>query len=68
MKVKQNTSTKPSDADKVNAYIQKLKHPLVGVVEALRQIILSTDREIGEEITVYRKEKRQANGKAKTRA
>ena len=50
MKVRQNTSTKPSEPDKVDAYIQKLKHPLVGVVEALRQIILSTDREIGEEI------------------
>jgi hypothetical protein len=27
-----------------------LKHPLADVVEALRKIILSTDREIGEEI------------------
>jgi hypothetical protein len=50
MKVKQNSSIKPSEPAKVDAYMQKLKHPLVGVVEALRQIILSTDREIGEEI------------------
>jgi hypothetical protein len=28
----------------------KLKHPLAGVVAALRKIILSSDREIGEEI------------------
>src|SRR5271169_5241745 len=50
MKEKQNTSVKPSEPDKVDAYMQKLKHPLVEVVEALRRIILSTDREVGEEI------------------
>ena len=50
MKAKQSMSTKPSEPEKVNAYMQKLKHPLAGVVEALRQVILSTDGEIGEEI------------------
>ncbi len=50
MKEKQNTSTKPSEPDKVDAYMQKLKHPLAEVVEALRRIILSTDTEVGEEI------------------
>lgn len=30
--------------------MKQLKHPLADVVEALRQIILKTDREIGEEI------------------
>jgi hypothetical protein len=30
--------------------MQGLKHPLADVVEALRRIILSTDREIGEEV------------------
>ena len=50
MKSKQELSTKPSEPEKVDAYLKKLKHPLKEVVEALRQIILSTDKEIGEEI------------------
>jgi len=50
MKAKQNTSTKLSEPDKVDAYIRKLKHPLKEVVESLRQTILNTDPEIGEEI------------------
>jgi hypothetical protein len=50
MKAKQNTSTKLSEPDKVVAYMQKLKHPLKEVVESLRQTILSTDPEIGEEV------------------
>jgi len=50
MKEKQKTSTKPSEPDKVDAYMQKLKHPLADVVEGLRRMILSIDREIGEEI------------------
>lgn len=43
-------STKPSEPDKVNEYMKSLKHPLAEVVEALRQIILKIDSEIGEEI------------------
>ena len=43
-------STKPSEPDEVDEYLQRLKHPLAEVVEALRRIILRTDREIGEEI------------------
>ena len=50
MKAKQNALTKPSEPDKVDAYMHKLKHPLAEVVEALRRTILSTDSEIGEEI------------------
>jgi len=50
MKAKDAKSTKPSEPDKVDAYIKKLKHPLVAVVKALRRIILSVDGEIGEEI------------------
>jgi len=45
-----NTLTKPSEPDKVDAYMAKLKHPLMDVAAALRKIILSTDSEIGEEI------------------
>jgi hypothetical protein len=50
MKPKPGMTTKPSEPAKVNAYMKKLKHPLAKVVEALRKIILSTDKEIGEEV------------------
>ena len=43
-------TTKLSEPEKVSAYMQRLQHPLANVVEALRQIILRVDREIGEEI------------------
>ena len=42
--------TKPSEPAKVDAYIAKLKHPLAPVVESLRRINRSVDRETGEEI------------------
>ena len=50
MKKEQCYETKPSEPDKVDAYMKKLKHPLAEVAEALRKIISSTDSEIGEEI------------------
>jgi hypothetical protein len=50
MKAKQRLLAKPSQPNKVDAYMQRLRHPLGSVVEALRQVILSTDHEIGEEI------------------
>jgi len=50
MKKEQQLRTKASEPEKVDAYMQKLKHPLKDVVEALRRIILATDDEIGEEI------------------
>ena len=52
MKTKPNkgTETKPSEPEKVDAYLEKLNHPLKDVVVALRRIILGTDKEIGEEI------------------
>jgi hypothetical protein len=43
-------TTKASEPEKVDAYNGRLKHPLAKVVEDLRQIILSTDKEVGEEI------------------
>ena len=43
-------TTKASEPEKVDAYMDRLKHPLAKVVEDLRQIILSTDKEIGEEV------------------
>ena len=50
MTKKQPPLTKASEPYKVDAYMQKLKHPLAEVVAALRKIILSTDSDIGEEI------------------
>ncbi len=46
MKATKDTLTKPSETEKVNAYMKALKI----FVEGLRQIILSTDHEIGKEI------------------
>ena len=43
-------ATKPSDPEEVDAYMERLKHPLANVVAALRRIILKTDPDIGEEI------------------
>ncbi len=43
-------TTKASEPAKVDAYMRRLKHPLAKVVEDLRQIIVSTQKEIGEEI------------------
>jgi len=50
MKKEDVYTTKPSESDKVDAYMKKLKHPLAEVVAALRKVILSTDKEIGEEV------------------
>lgn len=50
MSAKKNGSIKLSETDKVNAYMQNLQHQLVEVVKKLRQIILSTDKEIKEEV------------------
>jgi hypothetical protein len=50
MKEKKDDTIKLSEPDKVDAYMKGVKHPLVKVIEALRKIILSTDKEIGEEI------------------
>jgi hypothetical protein len=50
MKTKESLQTKHSEPERVDAYVQGLKHPLTDVVVALRKIILSIDREIGEEI------------------
>ena len=44
------TTTKPSEPEKVDAFIKRLKHPLKDVVVSLRKIILEADSEIGEEI------------------
>jgi len=50
MKVNPIVTTKASEPEKVDQYIEHCRHPLVNIIKALRQIILSTDKEIGEEI------------------
>lgn len=42
--------TKLSDQEQVTAHIKGLDPPVAAVVESLRQIILNTDKEIGERI------------------
>jgi len=44
------TTTKPSEPEKVDAYIKRLKHPLKDVIVSLRKLILEADPKIGEEI------------------
>jgi hypothetical protein len=43
-------SIKPTDQEEVTEHIQKLDASIKDTIEALRQIILSTDREISERI------------------
>jgi hypothetical protein len=50
MKEKKDDTIKLSEPDKVDAYMKTVKHSLVKVIEALRQFILNTDKEIGEEV------------------
>ena len=50
MKVQQGKGFKASGTNQVDKYMQDLQHPLKKECEALRQVILSTDKEIGEEI------------------
>ena len=47
---KESLQTKPSQPEEVAAFMTKLKHPLKDVAEALRKIILSADKTVGEEI------------------
>ncbi|MEJ0056633.1 MAG: DUF1801 domain-containing protein [Bacteroidota bacterium] len=50
--VKKSTAleTKPSEPEAVDAFMRQLKHPMLDVLKALREAILSADKEIGEEI------------------
>lgn len=43
-------TTELSDQEQVSAHIQNLEPELAKIIEAIRQIILSTDKEIGERI------------------
>ncbi|KAF0139972.1 MAG: hypothetical protein FD122_2873 [Stygiobacter sp.] len=50
IKSMKKTTTKLSDKELVTAHIQNLESGLQKVIEAIRQSILSTDKEIGERI------------------
>jgi hypothetical protein len=50
MKLNKNEEQWHSNPEEVDGYMQKLDHPLLEIIEALRKIILSTDKEIGEHI------------------
>lgn len=50
MKTENTLITRPSEPEKVDEFMSKLKYPLFDVVEYLRKFILSIDKEIGEEI------------------
>lgn len=39
-----------TDREAVDAFMKKLKHPMKAVAEQLREIILSADKNVGEEI------------------
>ena len=47
---KERMTTKPSQTELVDDFMDKLNHPLKNIADALRQVILSTDKTIGEEI------------------
>ena len=50
MKTKKETTVKLSDKEQVTEHIKKLDPAIGKIVETIRQIILSTDKEIGERI------------------
>lgn len=50
MKAKKDDTIKLSAPEEVNEYMKTVQHPMVDVIEALRKIILSVDKEVGEEI------------------
>jgi hypothetical protein len=50
MKSGTGKNIKPSEPEKVDAYMKAVKHPLKKLIENLRQIILDSDPSVGEEI------------------
>ena len=49
-KTKETLTTKPSNSAGVDEFMKDLKLPLKNVAQELRQVILSADKSIGEEI------------------
>lgn len=50
MKKETNLTTGISEPEKVDEFMSKLKHPLFDVAQYLRELILSTDKKVGEGI------------------
>lgn len=50
MTAKADETIKLSEPEKVDKYMHDLQHPLADVVQSLREVILSTDTSIGEEV------------------
>ena len=50
MQINLMAKQKKTNAEVVADFMQNLDHPLLDVIEALRQLIASTDKQIGEEI------------------
>ena len=50
MNAGKDNTVKLSEPDKVDEYMHKLQHPLSKLVETIRQIIVNTDKAVGEEI------------------
>lgn len=50
MKKQNNLATGISEPEKVNAFMDNLDYPLADVAHALRELILKTDKKIGEGI------------------
>ena len=50
MKTNKNEIKSLSNSNEVDEYMQQLDHPLKHIMEALRKIILNTDKEVGEHI------------------
>jgi hypothetical protein len=50
MAIKKDMTVQPSEPLAVDAFMAQLKHPLVDVLTALREVILQADSSIGEQI------------------
>jgi len=50
MKATQNNTVKTPAGEKVDAYLAKVQQPLLGIMQAVRTIILAAGNEISEEI------------------
>jgi len=48
--VRGEKTTRASDPEAVDAFLERVKHPLIGLVKALRRTILAAAPDIGEEI------------------
>ena len=50
MKANKSETKSLSNSSEVDEYMQQLDHPLMHIMEAIRKVILSTDKKVGEHI------------------